>query len=83
MDTIWKLLHYVRDRLKEPSTYPAMILVLSAVGHTLAPEQKEAIMVIGIFVAGMIGAILPDRISKNTRVDDPEMTIPPERKEPQ
>lgn len=82
MDTIWKLLHYVRDRLKEPSTYPAMILVLSAIGHTLAPEQKEAVMVIGIFIAGMIGAILPDRINKQTRADDPEQTLPP-RKEPQ
>lgn len=78
MDTIWKLLYYIRDRLKEPSTYPALVLVLSAIGHTLAPDQKDAIMIVGIFLAGMIGAVLPDRIGKNTRADDPDKTLPPQ-----
>ena len=82
METVWKILNYIGARLKEPSTYPALILVLTAIGHTFSPEQKEAIVVVGIFVAGMIGAALPDRFGKNTRADDPEKTLPPEKKEP-
>ncbi len=82
MDTLWKILYYIGARLKEPSTYPAMVIAVTAFGAHFTDAQKVAVMQIGFFVAGLIGACLPDRFGKNTRADDPEKTLPPERKEP-
>lgn len=82
METVWKILNYIGARLREPSSYPAVCFVLTAFGHVLAPEKREAITIIGMFAAGAIGACLPDRFGKNTRADDPEATLPPEKKEP-
>ena len=77
METFWKVLYYIRDRLKEPSTYPAIVIALTACGAHFTADQKTLVMEIGFFVAGLIGAALPDRIGKNTRADDPEATHPP------
>lgn len=77
-DTICRVAAYIGARLKEPSTYPALILALTAGGAVLSAEQREAIMAIGMFAAGLIGAALPDRVGKkNDRVTDP-----PTQKEP-
>ncbi len=73
METVWKLLRYIRDRLKEPSTYPAIILILTALGHHLTDEQKNAAIEIGLIVAGLVGAILPDTM----KGADNEKTLPP------
>ena len=79
-DALTKVLSYIMGRLREPSSYPAMILILSAIGMHFSPEQKEAIIMIGLFVAGLIGAILPDRVGKNTRAEDvPPAVQPPEK----
>ena len=86
METIYRLLAYVRDRLKEPSTYPALALILTGIGHyAVPPEMQAALITLGMFVAGMVGAVLPDRFNKNSRASDPEKTLTPvpEKKEPQ
>ena len=55
METIYRLLAYIRDRLKEPSTYPALALVLTGIGHyAVPPEMQAALITLGIFIAGMI-----------------------------
>lgn len=47
---------YIIDRLKEPSTWRGIVLVATALGATLTPEQAEAIVVAGIGITGLIGA---------------------------
>jgi len=70
-ESLQKVLAYIAARLKEPSTYPALALVLTACGRLISPAQENAIMIIGLFLAGLIGAVLPDRMKSNTRADDP------------
>lgn len=62
--TTWfKFLIYLSARLREPSTYPALALVLTALGHIIVtPDQRDALTVVGMFAAGAIGAILPDKL---------------------
>ena len=82
-ESILKALSYIAARLKEPSTYPAIVLVLIALGRQLSPDQKDAIMVIGLFLAGLIGAVLPDRIGQKTRADDKPPAVPtPDQTQP-
>lgn len=85
METVWKILNYLMARLKEPSTYPAAVIALTAFGAHFTDEQKVVVMEVGFFLAGLIGAALPDRFGKQTRADDPDKTLPPatEKKEPQ
>lgn len=71
-DAMLKALAYTAARLKEPSTYPALVLILIAFGRLITPEQENAIMIAGLFLAGLIGAILPDRMKSQTRSDDPQ-----------
>lgn len=51
---------YVIDRLKEASTWRGLVLVATAFGAALSPEQQEAIVTVGLLVAGLLGALLPD-----------------------
>ena len=76
-DVLVRVGQYIKARLKEPSTYPAIVLVLTALGRRLSPEQTDAVMIIGLAVAGLLGAILPDRIGSKTRADDqpPEVKL--------
>lgn len=71
-DTVCRIVTYLGNRLREPSTYPALILVLTASGAAFTEEQRAAIMAVGMFAAGLIGAALPDRVGKkNDRASDP------------
>jgi len=69
-ETLVKLGQYIVARLKEPSTYPAIVLVLTALGRHLSPDEKDAIMIVGLATAGLLGAILPDRMGTRTRAED-------------
>lgn len=51
---------YVITRLQEASTWRGLVLVATAFGAALSPEQQEAIITVGLLVAGLIGALLPD-----------------------
>lgn len=51
---------YVIARLQEASTWRGLVLVATAFGAALSPEQQEAIITVGLLVAGLIGALLPD-----------------------
>ena len=52
---------YLLDRLKEPSTWRGLVLVVTSCGIALRPEQIEAINFIGLFVAGFLGAATRDQ----------------------
>lgn len=68
-----RVLRYLGNRLKEPSTYPALILALTAGGAALSQEQRDVIMAAGMLIAGLIGAALPDRVgNKQDRQTDKE-----------
>lgn len=52
---------YVKERLKEPSTWRGIILLLTAAGVPIAPHMGEAIITIGLALAGGVGVVAPDK----------------------
>ena len=51
---------YVVNRAKEASTWRGAIMLLTAVGLNISPEMADAIIGVGIAVAGLLGMLLPD-----------------------
>ena len=51
---------YVVNRAKEASTWRGVIMLLTAVGLNISPEMADAIISVGIAVAGLVGILLPD-----------------------
>ena len=56
-----KVLDYVMARLNEAATWRGLVVIATALGAKLAPTHFEAIVTGGLFLAGLIGAALPDR----------------------
>lgn len=52
---------YLLDRLKEPSTWRGIILILSAGGVQIAPQLADAIISAGIGLAGVVGVVTADK----------------------
>ena len=52
---------YLIARAKEPSTWRGIILVLTAAGVPIAPAMAESIISVGLAIAGLIGAVTPDK----------------------
>ena len=59
-----RLMTYLAARAREASTWQALIVVLTAFGTQLTEDQKMAVLTVGLAVAGLLGAIFPDRIGK-------------------
>ena len=51
---------YLLARLKEASTWRGIALLLTAFGVQVAPEVQEAVITVGIAVAGAVGVLFPD-----------------------
>jgi hypothetical protein len=51
---------YLLARLKEASTWRGIALLLTAFGVQVAPEVQEAVISVGIAVAGAVGILFPD-----------------------
>ena len=51
---------YVVNRAKEASTWRGIVMLLTAVGLNISPEMADAIIGVGIAVAGLVGMLLPD-----------------------
>ena len=60
-------MNYILARLQEPSTWRGLVLIVSALGAALSPDQQEAIVTGGLLLAGIIGAAVPDKSSKENR----------------
>lgn len=58
---------YILARLQEPSTWRGLVLIASALGAALSPDQQEAIVTGGLLLAGLIGAAVPDKSSPENR----------------
>ena len=52
---------YILARAKEPSSWRGLILLLTAIGVPVAPEMANAIVTIGLGVAGLVGVATPDK----------------------
>ena len=52
---------YILVRAKEPSSWRGFILLLTAAGLPIAPELADAIISVGLSVAGLIGVVTPDK----------------------
>lgn len=46
---------YIIDRLSEASTWRGIVLLLTAFGVSLSPDQGEAVVTVGLAVAGLVG----------------------------
>lgn len=51
---------YVISRAKEASTWRGAIMMLTALGLNISPEMADAIIGVGIAVAGAVGVLFPD-----------------------
>jgi hypothetical protein len=52
---------YIRARLREPSTWRGLILILTAAGVPIAPAMSEVIICVGLAMAGGVGVVTPDK----------------------
>lgn len=55
-----KLIAYLRERMGEASTWRGLILLAAVCGARLTPEQADALVLVGVGAAGLLGAVLPD-----------------------
>lgn len=55
---------YLLARAQEPSTWRGLVLIATALGAVLSPDQQEAIVSGGLLLAGLVGAALPDAKSR-------------------
>lgn len=51
---------HLLERLKEPSTWRGMIMLLTAFGIAMTPEMIEAIIATGTGLAGLVGVLTTD-----------------------
>lgn len=56
--------YFFLNRLKEPSTWRGVVLVATGFGIHATPEQTEAIVSLGIALAGVLGIVSPDKLRK-------------------
>lgn len=52
---------YLLARISEPSTWRGLVMLLTAAGVQMAPPLQDAIITAGIGIAGIIGAVMPDK----------------------
>lgn len=52
---------YIINRAKEASTWRGIILLLTAVGVPIAPAMADAIVSIGLALAGAVGVLTADK----------------------
>lgn len=56
--------NYFLSRLKEPSTWRGLIMVATAYGMHMSPDQAYAIASLGMALAGGAGVLAPDGLRK-------------------
>lgn len=70
-----KLKNFLIARLSERSTWRGLVLIATALGVTLSPEQAEAVITLGLAVVGVLGAFTADKQKAGT--DAPTPPTPP------
>lgn len=62
------ILNWLLRRLREPSTWRGIIWLATVAGLSLRPDQAEAIVAVGMALAGLFGVFLSD---------EPKIEVPP------
>jgi hypothetical protein len=58
-------MNYLLARLEEPSTYRGLVLLATTFGMQVAPEAADAVVAIGLLLAGLIGVFVPDKVKED------------------
>lgn len=72
MPTDKQIVEWSAARLREPSTWRGLAWMLTALGITLNPAQIDAIIAVGMAIAGLIGVFAADNARKV------EIMLPPQ-----
>lgn len=51
---------YLMERLKEPSTWRGVVMLLTTAGMTISPELQNVIVSVGLAVVGLLGVFTKD-----------------------
>ena len=51
---------YVLNRLREASTWRGLIFLMTAIGVRFTAVQSDALLALGLAIAGVIGVFSPD-----------------------
>lgn len=57
--------NYLLSRLREASTWRGIIMLATAIGIPIAPALADLIITFGLSLAGIVGVLVPDRISNS------------------
>lgn len=61
-------------RLREPSTWRGIVWLATVAGLSLRPDQAEAIVAVGMALAGLLGVFLADE-PKNVNIELPPIDL--------
>lgn len=64
-----RVLRFLLSRASESATWRGVALMATVAGAKISPEHTEAIVLLGLFVSGLLGAAFPDKIERNQNVD--------------
>ena len=67
-------MNWMIARLRENSTWRGIIWLLTVAGLSLRPDQAEAIITVGMAVAGLLGVFLADE-PKTVRIELPPIDL--------
>ncbi|MBF0284802.1 MAG: hypothetical protein HQL51_10135 [Magnetococcales bacterium] len=56
-------LEWLMERLREPSTWRGLVLLITGLGVQISPETSDHLVTTGLAMAGLMGAVTPDRWS--------------------
>ena len=64
---------WLLERLREGSTWRGLVLLITAAGLHITPDQSQLIITIGLGIAGSIGFVSPEKmvrsgVSKDTYI---------------
>lgn len=62
------LKEYVKNRLRERSTWLGIISFLGAAGVIISPEGAEHIIALGVMLAGGVFTVTPDKTNPNNLI---------------
>lgn len=60
---------YLLERLKEPSTWRGLILILTSAGVGIQPAIADQIIAAGVGLAGLIGVVTADKKADNSETN--------------
>jgi len=72
VEDIGETMKFIISRLKEGSTWRGLVWLLTVCGVLLTPEQIEAIVLVGMAVAGLLGVFISDK-QKIIKVEPPSI----------